>query len=495
MTSKSVTTKSKVSRVSGLAWKPRGYMRRAVKWLLEHGGAALFLDPGLGKTSITLAAIKILLKEGMVERVMIIAPLRVCYSVWPREIDKWQDFQQITYAICHGADKDTQIRRDVNVYLVNPEGLEWFLSNWKLVKPDTLVVDESTKFKNMKSMRSKLLSGFLPKFKRRWILTGTPAPNGLLDLFGQMYIVDLELALGRYITHYRNEYFDATGYGGFNWKLREGSDKLIYKKLKPYVLRLQAEDYLDLPDIVENDIVVVLPPKAMVVYEKMEEEAFAELDADTVLNAANAAAATSKCRQIANGAAYIEGSKYVDLHTEKLEALESIFEERGGRPVLVAYEFKHDYERACKYFKTTFPVIGGGTSAKQADRHVTAWNAGDLPVLWVHPASAGHGLNMQGCDDADCIVWFTPTWDRELYDQLIARLRRQGSKLKRLYVHRIVGYLTVDFAVLRALGKKDAVQRGLLNALRTYRKEKTSRLVNVVEDQFVAMHKSRGAKK
>jgi SNF2 family DNA or RNA helicase len=478
-------------------------MRRAVKWLLEHGGAALFLDPGLGKTSITLAAIKVLLKEGVLEKVMIIAPLRVCYSVWPREIDKWVDFQHITYAICHGPDKETAIRKDVNIYLVNPEGLEWFLENWKLVKPDTLVVDESTKFKNMKSLRSKVLAGFLPKFKRRWILTGTPAPNGLLDLFGQMYIVDLGLALGRFITHYRNTYFDSTGFGGYTWKLREGSDRLIYKKLKPYVLRLQAEDYLDLPDIVENDVVVVLPPKAMVVYEKMEEEAFAELDKETVINAANAAAATGKCRQIANGGAYIENGKYVDLHTVKLEALESILEERGGRPVLVAYEFKHDYERACRYFKTKFPVIGGGTSAKMADKHVQAWNAGDLPVLWVHPASAGHGLNMQGCDEADCIVWFTPTWDRELYDQLVARLRRQGSKLKRLYVHRIVGYLTVDFAVLRAITKKDAVQRGLLDALRTYRKEKTKKLALVVEDQFVALHKKprlavpakRGAKK
>jgi len=458
---------------------------------LEHGGAALFLDPGLGKTAITLAAIKILLREGMLEKVMIVAPLRVCYSVWPREIDKWADFHHLTYAVCHGPEKEQAIRKDVNIYLVNPEGLEWFLSNWKLVKPDTLVVDESTKFKNMKSLRSKLLSGFLPKFKRRWILTGTPAPNGLLDLFGQMYIVDLGLALGRYITHYRNSYFDSTGFGGYTWKLREGADKLIYKQLKPYVLRLQAEDYLDLPDIIENDVVVYLPEKAMVVYEKMELEAFAEIDANTKINAANAAAATSKCRQIVNGAAYTEGGRYVELHTAKLEALESILEERGGRPVIVAYEFKHDYERACKYFKTVFPVIGGGTSGKLADKHVADWNAGEIPVLWLHPASAGHGLNMQGCDEADCIVWFTPTWDRELYDQLIARLRRQGSKLKRLYVHRIVGYLTVDFAVLRATAKKGAVQTNLLNALRTYRKEKTQRLEAVVEDQFMAAHKKR----
>lgn len=175
MTSKSATAKKKVSRLSGLDWKPLNYMKKAVKWLLEHGGAALFLDPGLGKTAITLAAIKILLKEGLMERVVIIAPLRVVYSVWPREIDKWNDFSHITFAICHGKNKEQAIRSDVNVYLVNPEGLEWFLSNWNIVKPDTLVIDESTKFKNGQSKRFKMLKLFLPKFRRRWILTGTPA--------------------------------------------------------------------------------------------------------------------------------------------------------------------------------------------------------------------------------------------------------------------------------------------------------------------------------
>lgn len=448
-------------------------MRRSVKWLLEHGGAALFLDPGLGKTSITLAAIKVLHKEGLLNRVLVIAPLRVIYSVWPQEIDKWNDFAHLRWTICHGPAKEEAVRADADIYLVNPEGLEWLLQRWNLFKPDTLVVDESTKFKNTQSKRFKLLRAFLPKFNRRWILTGTPAPNGLLDLFGQMFIVDLGYALGRYITHYRNTYFDATGFGGFSWKLREDAEKKIYAKLKPYVLRLQAEDYLDLPDIVENDIVVPLPERARKVYDEMEEEAFAELDAETLLNAANAAAATSKCRQIANGAAYMQEGAYAELHTAKLEALESILEERGGRPVMVAYEFRHDYERACKYFKQTFPCIGGGVSAKQADAHVRAWNAGELPVLFVHPASAGHGLNMQGCDEADCIVWFTPTWDRELYDQLIARLRRQGTKLKRLYVHRIVGLNTVDFAVLRALRSKDKTQRALLGALRTYRRERS----------------------
>lgn len=475
MTSKSATTKNKVSRLSGLDWKPLPYMRKAVKWLLEHGGAALFLDPGLRKTSITLAAIKVLLKEELLDKVLIIAPLRVIYGVWPAEIDKWNDFKHITFAICHGKNKDAEIERDVNVYLVNPEGLEWFLSRWKDVKPDTLVIDESTKFKNGQSKRFKALKPFLPKFHRRWILTGTPAPNGLLDLFAQMYIVDEGRSLGKYITHFRNSYFDATGFGGYDWKIRPGAEKQIYQKIKPYALRLQAEDFIDLPQMVENDIIVYLPEKAMKTYMEMELAAFAQLDDEKHLNAANAAAASSKCRQIANGAAYLgDGKQWVHLHDAKMEALESILEERGGKPVLVAYEFVHDYDRACEYFKTKFPRIGGGTPPKLATEYVRQWNAGELPVLFGHPASMGHGLNMQECDQADCIVWLTPPWDLESYDQLNRRLYRSGTKISRLVVHRISAYLTVDFVALRTLGKKDRTQKDLLDYLKTYRNSKRS---------------------
>jgi SNF2 family DNA or RNA helicase len=474
MTSKSATTKNKVSRLCGLAWKPLPYMRRAVKFLLEHGGAALFLDPGLGKTSITLAALKILLKEGVVERVVIVAPLRVIYSVWPNEIQKWNDFQHITFSICHGAEKETAIRQNAQIYLVNPEGLEWFLSNWKLVKPDTLVVDESTKFKNSQSKRFKILRPMLGKFKRRWILTGTPAPNGLLDLFSQMYIVDEGRSLGRYITHYRNEYFDACGFGGYDWRIRKGADVLVYKKIKPYALRLQAEDFIDLPDMVENDVYVDLPTKAFETYFKVELTAFAELEDGAELNPASAAAAVSKCRQISNGAVYAtlrdSLSKAVNVHDAKMEALESILEERGGKPVMVAYEFVHDYSHACEYFRQTFPFIGGGVSPKRADELVRAWNAGELPVLFVHPQSAGHGLNMQENEESDCIIWMSPPWDLELYDQLNRRLRRSGAKFNRLFVHRLIGRSTVDEIAAAVLRGKNRTQKKLLDYLKTYRK-------------------------
>lgn len=449
-------------------------MKKAVKFLLEHGGAALFLDPGLRKTSITLAAIKILLKAGLLDRVLLVAPLRVIYSVWPREIDKWKDFQHITYSICHGSDKETAIRQDVNIYLVNPEGLEWFLSNWNLTRPDTLVIDESTKFKNSTSKRFKMLRPFIPKFRRRWILTGTPAPNGLLDLFAQMYIVDEGRSLGRFITQYRNTHFDSCGYGVYEWRLREGEDKVIYKKIKPYSLRMEAKDFIDLPDFVENDIVVFLPPKARELYERMEDDAFAELEDSRLINPATAAAALSKCRQIANGAVYTDGendkNRVAEVHDAKMEALESLFEERGGKPVLVAYEFRHDYDHACSYFGKSFPVIGGGTSTKVADKLVDQWNAGELPALFVHPASAGHGLNMQECADADCIVWIAPPHDLELYDQLNRRLLRSGAKFNRLMIHRLIAYQTFDhFYATQNLNRKNKVQKNLLDALKSYR--------------------------
>lgn len=447
-------------------------MKKAVKWLLEHGGAALFLDPGLGKTSITLAAVKILLKAELMDRALIIAPLRVIYDVWPREIQKWNDFQHIRYKVLHGKDKELSIREDADVYLVNPEGLEWVLSNWKVLKPDTLIIDESTKFKNGSSKRFKLLKPFIPKFRRRWILTGTPAPLGLLDLFAQMYIVDEGRSLGRYITHYRNKYFDSCGFGGYDWRIKPGADKLIYNAVKPYALRLKAEDFINLPEMLENDVLIHLPTKAYELYLRMEETAFAELDTGGYVNATHAASALSKCRQICNGAVYTEDGKWEAVHTAKLEALESIIEERGGKPVLVAYEFTHDYQHACAHFKNAMPLIGGGVNAKTASRYVDQWNAGELPVLWVHPASAGHGLNMQEYEWADCIVWFTPPYDLEQYDQLNRRLRRTGSKAKRIVVHRLVGEGTADYAALRALERKTTTQNSFLDALKTYRARK-----------------------
>src|SRR5690625_4285127 len=261
MTSKSATAKNKVSRLYGLPYKPRPYMTRAIKWLLQHPSAALFLDPGLGKTGIVLSALRILFGKGMIERVLVVAPLRVCYSVWPEEVAKWTEFSHLTVAVAHGPKKEEALTSGSQSLCINPEGLQWLMQdkNYKRLGADGMVVDVSTRFKNTRSQRFRLIRNAVKRFRYRWILTGTPLANGYLDLFGQIFLIDDGRALGAYITHYRNQFFDPTGFGGYSWVLKSGADGEINKAIKPYALRLRAEDYIDLPDVVETTIQIDLP--------------------------------------------------------------------------------------------------------------------------------------------------------------------------------------------------------------------------------------------
>jgi SNF2 family DNA or RNA helicase len=464
-------------------WKPHGIQRKGIKWLLENAAAGLLFDPGLGKTSTTLGAIKILDKTDMLVQVLIIAPLRVCYTVWPGELDKWDDFKGLTHAIVHGPKKKQALNSGAQILLINPEGLKWLFSQpeWKQMKLTIrLVVDESTKFKNTNTLRFKLLKAQLRYFVSRWILTGTPAPRGLLDLFGQMYIVDMGLSLGQYITHYRNAFFDPTGFGGYTWEPRHDSEAKIAKRIKPYLLRARAEDFIDLPDVLETNVVINLDEKARKLYTDMEDELFSVLDGKE-LSAANAAVASGKCRQITGGALYVhdevkklvKSDRYIEIHDEKLDALVDLLEQRQGKPTMVAYEFKHELERITKALaKAGFgkvPYIGGGVSAAAGDALARRWNDGDLPVLLVHPDSVSHGLNLQGCEGGDTLVFYTTTWDYEKYDQLVRRLRRQGSKSKKIFVIRLVAAATVDLIVLKSTNKKRGVQDSLLNTLQRYR--------------------------
>lgn len=482
MRSKSSTPPKLELAVSPKPWKPHKYQKKAVTWLLEHALAALFLDPGLGKTSITLAAIKIMMNAGMMERVLIIAPLRVMYNVWVEQVKEWADFNHLRVVVLHGKDKEAALREDADIYLVNPEGLYWLMVNsrWKLIRPDALVVDESSKFKNSTTKRFRALRAFLPKFRYRWILTGSPAPNGLLDIFGQVYLMDLGRSLGEFITHYRRKYFAPTGHEGFDWKLKDDakSEKEIYKALKPYVLRLKAEDHLDMPALVENVVRVTLPDAARRAYEDMEAEMFHEMDSGEKLMALSAAAASGKCRQIANGGIYrhdqqerlLKSEKWVPLHDAKTEALRELVDELQGSPILVGYEYDHDRQRLVKEFGKNTPWIGGGVSQKRTTEILRAWNAGDIPVLLGHPAAMAHGLNAQA--GGHHIAWYGMPWDFELYDQFIRRLWRQGNKATRVFVHYLVAAGTVDEAVLRALRNKQRTQNRLLDALKTYRTDK-----------------------
>ncbi len=452
-----------------MKFTPHAYQKKAIKFVVSRACAALFLDPGLGKTSIMYGAFKVLKELGMVERMLVIAPLRPALSVWPGEQRKWDDFADLRVQVLHGDDKDAQLSADMDVDVINPEGLPWLFAEVRRRRMEwpwqMLVVDESTRFKHTQTRRFHELKPHLTKFRRRYALTGSPAPNGLLDLFGQVFILDMGNALGRFITHYRMKFFDATGYGGYTWKPKTTAEPAIYKRLGPLVLRMAAEDYLKLPPLVNNTIRVELPDKARKAYTTMEKLLLSVLEDETV-TAANLAAAANKCRQIANGGIYREGGEtWMHVHDAKTEVVEELVEGLQGKPALIAYEYRHDLARLKGAFGKDTPHLGGGVTAKEQARIEAAWNAGDIPVLLAQPKSVAHGLNLQGVGAA--VIWHSLSYDLEEYEQFVRRIWRQGQK-DRVVVHHIVATDTVDEAIMAALAGKDRTQRRLLDALKAY---------------------------
>lgn len=457
-----------------MKYQPHDYQKRTIKFMLQHMCAGLFLDPGLGKTSVTFAAFKLLKKAGMVDRALVIAPLRPALSVWPGEQRKWDDFAGLKVQVLHGSKKNELLHGDADIDVVNPEGLPWLFTAVQSAKRDwpwqMLVVDESTRFKHTQTRRFKELKPHLKKFRRRYILTGSPVPNGLLDLFGQVYLLDQGNALGQYITHYRMKYFDSTGYGGYTWQPKSDAEARIHKQLAPLVIRLDAKDHLNLPPLVTNRVEVVLPPDARKAYDAMEELLIAAIE-DEVVTAANLAAASIKCRQLANGGIYKDGrAGWAKVHEAKSEAVAELVEELSGKPALVAYEFQHDLDRLRAVLGKDTPHLGGGTTAKRQAELERAWNAGELPVLLAQPQSVAHGLNLQGVGAA--VIWHSLTYDLENYEQLVRRVWRQGQK-ERVVVHHIVAVDTVDEVIMRAIHSKDRTQRALLDALKAYARQRS----------------------
>lgn len=431
------------------------------------------------KTSCALGAYKILKSEGLIDRALVVAPLRVASITWPDEIEKWEDFCDFRWALLHGGDKDAWLRADADIFLINPEGLAWLLQDSSRIKKlniDLLIVDESTKFKNSSTARFKLLRPHLGRFKRRWILTGTPLSNGYLDLFGQMYICDQGASLGPYVTHYRREYFDPKGFGGFDWRLKPGADKLIQRKIKPYVLHMDANDYLELPVLQNNNILVNLPSDARNAYKSMEDELFAMLD-ETKVTAIAASTASMKCEQLASGAVYKDladrrsKNDYVVAHTEKLDALRDLVEQQQGTPLLILYWFNHEADMIEKALGKGGARLGGGVGIAQGRAIQRAWNNDELPWLLGHPASMAHGLNLQD-GSADALCWYTMPWDQELIEQTWRRLVRSGSKHKRIMNHRLIARNTVDEVKLAVVDAKERTQRKFLEAFRAYRRAK-----------------------
>lgn len=487
MTSRGQTVLKPGLKRSKLVWSKlaHGYQRQGVKFLLTHGAAALLLDPGMGKTSIVLKALDALRKAKTGRLALIIAPLRPAQLVWPYEPGEWEDLKHLRIGLLHGKDKEKVLADHDNydALVVNPEGLQWLITGetrgtavdmrrWKSLGFDTLVVDELTKFKHTKGVRFKVLKQVLRTFQRRWGLTGTPAPNGLIDLFGQMLVLDLGNALGQYVTHYRNQYFINPDGQGWKWVLQPGAAERIYERIKPLAMRASAEDHLELPELMPLKVMVELDSKSRKLYDDLEEDLLAKAEEKKVV-AANGAAASSKCRQIANGAVYIDddlesriaGKKrdVMEVHDAKLQALGDLIEELGGAPVFVAYEFNHDEARLRKAFPDAEFVADAKGQAK-AKALEDRWNNNEISVLFGQPASVGHGLNFQK-GSAQHVVWFSMFWDLELYDQFIKRVRRQGNKALRVFVHHIMARDTIDEVVFYALKSKDKTQKALLEAL------------------------------
>lgn len=493
MTLRGVTTKKPVSPQSKPVFSKvaHGYQRLATKFLLMNGAAALLLDPGMGKTVTVLKAWDSLRKAKVGHLMLIVCPLRPAQLVWPYEPAEWEDLKHLRIGLLHGKDKEKILadRDNYDCLVINPEGLQWLLTGdmrgttvnmrrWKDLGFDTLVIDELTKFKHTKGVRFKVLKQVLPTFQRRWGLTGTPAPNGLIDLFGQMYVLDLGNALGRFVTHYRMQYFINPDGQGWKWVLQPGAAERIYERIRPMAMRASAEDHLELPELVPLKIMVELDPKSRKLYDDLEEDLLAKAEEKKVV-AANGAAASSKCRQIANGAVYIDddlaskvqGKKreVLEVHDAKINALKDLIDELNGAPVFVAYEFNHDEARLRKAFPDAVFIADSKTALK-AKAIEDAWNNGEISVLFGQPASVGHGLNFQK-GSAQHVVWFSMFWDLELYDQFIKRVRRQGNKALRVFVHHIMCKDTVDEVVWFSLKSKTKTQSALLAALVTARRK------------------------
>lgn len=435
------------------------YQKRAARFLYHNPCSGFFADPGAGKTLTVLAVLHKLKKLNPELKTLIIAPLRVCQYVWPAEIEKW-GFPFTTHFI-HGKSRTVE-HSGADIELVNPEGLKW-LTGHRAPTWDVLVVDESSQFKNGRSVRFKLLKPWLGKIPRRHVLTGTPSPRSYLDLWSQIYLLDQGATLGRFITHYRQRFFSENRFRNFSeWTIRPGAESEIQRLIAPLIYRVEAE--LDMPELVENKIIVELDAKAKRVYKDMEKKLAAEIDGEQILTP-TAATKYQACCQIASGALY-DASRNVHLvHDAKLSVLKDLISELQGKPLLIGFRYRHESTRLREALKCA--IIDGSTSKAQTDKYITDWNAGTLPVLAAQARTISHGLNLQGggCHD---VCWFSLTDDYERFDQFNRRVYRQGITGAYCRIHYLIARDTVDTVILARNRSKERRQKSLLDYLRDY---------------------------
>ena len=443
-----------------MQYKPHEYQRYAAQFILNHPVSAIFLDCGLGKTVITLTAIEELMHDRFeVRKVLVIAPLRVARDTWPAEIRKWEHLRQLTFAVAVGSEKERMMAfwQQASIYIINRENVEWLIEKSGLPFDfDMVVIDELSSFKSYQAKRFRSLMKMRPLVKRIVGLTGTPSSNGLMDLWAEFKLLDMGQRLGRFITHYRSAYFEPDKRNQqmvFSYRPRPGAEQEIYRLLSDITISMRSADYLKLPECVMNKVEVRLSEKERQAYDRLRKDMFLDLDGREI-DAVSAAALSNKLLQMANGAVYTNGHDVVKLHDRKLDALEDLLESANGRPVLVAYWFQHDLQRIRKRFKV---------KEIKESRDIRDWNAGRISVGVIHPASAGHGLNLQA--GGSTLIWFGLTWSLELYQQTNARLWRQGQK-DTVVIHHILAKGTMDETVMKALEKKDKTQSALLDAVK-----------------------------
>lgn len=444
-----------------MEYNPHDYQRYAADFIINHPIAALLLDMGLGKTSITLTAINDLLFDSFdVHKVLVVAPLRVARDTWSAEIEKWEHLRGLHYSVAVGSEQEriSALQKQADIYIINRENVQWLVEESGLpFDYDMAVIDELSSFKNHQSKRFKAFMKVRPKLKRIVGLTGTPASNGLMDLFAEFKLLDMGERLGRFIGQYRNAYFQPDKRNGmviYSYKPLPDAEQRIYDKISDITISMKATDHLTMPELVSTEYAVQLSDKEREKYDRLKKDLVLSTE-DNEVTAANAAALSNKLSQMANGAVYSNDESVIEIHDRKLDALEDIIESMNGKPLLVAYWFKHDLERIKKRFDVR---------EIKSSRDISDWNSGKIPVALIHPASAGHGLNLQNGGAA--LVWFGLTWSLELYQQTNARLWRQGQTADTVVIQHIIAKGTIDEQIMKALKAKDTTQAALIAAVK-----------------------------
>ena len=445
------------------------YQLTSVDHIMNNTHCALFLEMGLGKTVSTLTAItRLMFEELDIDSALVVAPKRVAESVWDAEIEKWDHLSHLKVSKIIGSDKQRRkaLSEKAHIYTIGRDNIAWLCGQFggSMLPFDMLVIDELSSFKNPKSVRFKALRGVQPSFKRVVGLTGTPAPNGLIDLWSQVYLLDRGKRLGKFISHFREDYFKPGKRNGaivYSYDLVSDGEQRIHEKIGDICMSMKAKDYLTLPGRIDNFIDIKFPPDIQKKYDAFEREQvlsiFSDHEEGKEISAVNAAALSNKLLQFANGAVYDEDRKYHIVHDLKIEATEEIIEDANGKPVLIAWTYRHDMERLMVALKKYNP------RELKVDKDIKDWNEGKIQVMLMHPASGGHGLNLQA--GGHIIIWFGQTWSLELEQQFNARLDRQGQK-EVVIINKLVACKTIDQDVIKAQEEKSAKQNGLMEAVK-----------------------------